>query len=204
MSIYSVLTTGSLIGNFDMPVCSYSLRQETSDGPLVRYAKVGDRIVHRWECVSPGLEGEYLEGGVMDRVSHAGFRQGQSIRDAGTFVHSGRRTREQSDRSGRAWVSPKSGRNYRKPRPLGRCCRCAIDPYILGHLSYNEDLLLAYREAHVFKFADQNALAFSCQIRLCVKAVDACTGMTVCRGRGEEKNVDSSHFRFYSHRNVCH
>lgn len=34
-----------------MPVCFYSLRSGSSEGPLVRYANVGESIFHRWECV---------------------------------------------------------------------------------------------------------------------------------------------------------
>uniref|UniRef100_A0A914PMN4 ZP domain-containing protein n=1 Tax=Panagrolaimus davidi TaxID=227884 RepID=A0A914PMN4_9BILA len=35
------------------PICQYSLRTETADGPVVRLAKVGDPIVHRFECDNP-------------------------------------------------------------------------------------------------------------------------------------------------------
>lgn len=33
-----------------MPNCEYSIRSGTLNGPKVRYAQVGDRLVHRWEC----------------------------------------------------------------------------------------------------------------------------------------------------------
>uniref|UniRef100_A0A914V5V9 ZP domain-containing protein n=1 Tax=Plectus sambesii TaxID=2011161 RepID=A0A914V5V9_9BILA len=55
---------------------------------------------------------------------------------------------------------------------------CSIDPYVLGHLTYSPDVLKAYREAHVFKFADRNALFFACQVRLCFQSMGACTGIT--------------------------
>jgi hypothetical protein len=33
-----------------MPNCEYSVRQDTLNGPRVRYVRVGDKLVHRWEC----------------------------------------------------------------------------------------------------------------------------------------------------------
>lgn len=33
-----------------MPNCAYTVRAGQVNGPLVRYAKVGDQLVHRWEC----------------------------------------------------------------------------------------------------------------------------------------------------------
>lgn len=59
-------------------------------------------------------------------------------------------------------------------------CRCSLDPYILDHLVYTDSLLVAYKESQVFKFADENLIYFSCQIRMCLKTMDSCRGTTVC------------------------
>uniref|UniRef100_A0A0N5AMC9 ZP domain-containing protein n=1 Tax=Syphacia muris TaxID=451379 RepID=A0A0N5AMC9_9BILA len=36
-----------------LPMCKYSLRENSVDGRPLQYAKIGDRIVHRWECDNP-------------------------------------------------------------------------------------------------------------------------------------------------------
>ena len=33
-----------------MPVCTYTIRKDEIDGPILRYARVGEQVVHRWEC----------------------------------------------------------------------------------------------------------------------------------------------------------
>lgn len=33
-----------------MPVCTYTIRKDEIDGEVLRYARVGDQVVHRWEC----------------------------------------------------------------------------------------------------------------------------------------------------------
>ena len=35
-----------------MPICKYTIRKDEIDGPVLRYARVGDQVVHRWECDS--------------------------------------------------------------------------------------------------------------------------------------------------------
>uniref|UniRef100_A0AC34EZV9 ZP domain-containing protein n=1 Tax=Panagrolaimus sp. ES5 TaxID=591445 RepID=A0AC34EZV9_9BILA len=35
-----------------MPICTYTIRKDEIDGPILKYAKVGDQVVHRWECDS--------------------------------------------------------------------------------------------------------------------------------------------------------
>ncbi|CAJ0583644.1 unnamed protein product, partial [Mesorhabditis spiculigera] len=35
-----------------MPTCTYTIRKDTLDGPILKYARVGDQVVHRWECDS--------------------------------------------------------------------------------------------------------------------------------------------------------
>lgn len=37
-----------------MPTCKYTIRKDELDGDLLKYAQVGDTVVHRWECDSTG------------------------------------------------------------------------------------------------------------------------------------------------------
>ncbi|KAK6055424.1 hypothetical protein COOONC_07071, partial [Cooperia oncophora] len=39
------LPTGSI-----SPTCSYTIRRDSLDGEILAYAKVGDQVVHRWNC----------------------------------------------------------------------------------------------------------------------------------------------------------
>lgn len=48
--IFSAIPTQSLEYDYPMPLCMYTIRQDEIDGPIVKYARVGDQIVHRWEC----------------------------------------------------------------------------------------------------------------------------------------------------------
>uniref|UniRef100_A0A914VKU3 ZP domain-containing protein n=1 Tax=Plectus sambesii TaxID=2011161 RepID=A0A914VKU3_9BILA len=52
----SMLNTESLEqSTMLMPNCAYTVRSGQVNGPLVRYAKVGDQLVHRWECDNPNF-----------------------------------------------------------------------------------------------------------------------------------------------------
>uniref|UniRef100_A0A915J3B9 ZP domain-containing protein n=1 Tax=Romanomermis culicivorax TaxID=13658 RepID=A0A915J3B9_ROMCU len=46
----SMLGTTELLDTAKTANCFYSMHAESPSGPLVRYAKVGDRIFHVWEC----------------------------------------------------------------------------------------------------------------------------------------------------------
>jgi len=46
----SMIGTTELLDTAKMPTCSYSIHSNTTDGSLIRYAKVSDKIVHSWEC----------------------------------------------------------------------------------------------------------------------------------------------------------
>ncbi|TKR81051.1 hypothetical protein L596_014992 [Steinernema carpocapsae] len=48
----SPLATESIQNDMPMPECTYTIRKDEIDGPILQYAKVGDQIVHRWECKS--------------------------------------------------------------------------------------------------------------------------------------------------------
>uniref|UniRef100_A0A914UKK0 Uncharacterized protein n=1 Tax=Plectus sambesii TaxID=2011161 RepID=A0A914UKK0_9BILA len=47
----SMLTTGFQQKTYPMPTCFYSLRLGAPDGPVVKYATIGESVYHRWECV---------------------------------------------------------------------------------------------------------------------------------------------------------
>uniref|UniRef100_A0A914YHA4 ZP domain-containing protein n=1 Tax=Panagrolaimus superbus TaxID=310955 RepID=A0A914YHA4_9BILA len=40
------------MNDMPMPICTYTIRKDEIDGPILKYAKVGDQVVHRWECDS--------------------------------------------------------------------------------------------------------------------------------------------------------
>ncbi|KAL1239689.1 Cuticlin-6 [Trichinella pseudospiralis] len=42
----------------EKPDCMYTIRRDTVNGPLLRWARLGSRIVHRWECESSEVEGK--------------------------------------------------------------------------------------------------------------------------------------------------
>lgn len=46
-----MLSTQNLeLGILIMPNCQYTVRASTLNGSPVKYVKIGDRLVHRWEC----------------------------------------------------------------------------------------------------------------------------------------------------------
>ncbi|KAE9547694.1 hypothetical protein FO519_009094 [Halicephalobus sp. NKZ332] len=48
----SALPTEQVQNDMPMPICKYTIRKDEIDGPVLRYARVGDQVVHRWECDS--------------------------------------------------------------------------------------------------------------------------------------------------------
>ncbi|CEF64763.1 Zona pellucida domain-containing protein [Strongyloides ratti] len=46
----SSLTTSEIQDEMPMPVCDYSVRKNSVDGPLLTYGNVGDIAYHVWEC----------------------------------------------------------------------------------------------------------------------------------------------------------
>lgn len=50
----SMLPTEGLEDAGAMPVCSYRVHSGAPDGDLVRYARVGDKLFHVWECQRTG------------------------------------------------------------------------------------------------------------------------------------------------------
>lgn len=47
---FSMLSTAVITYTIPMPVCTYTIRKDEIDGEVLKYAKVGDQVVHRWEC----------------------------------------------------------------------------------------------------------------------------------------------------------
>lgn len=35
-----------------MPQCTYTIRKDELNGDVLKYARVGDQVVHVWECLS--------------------------------------------------------------------------------------------------------------------------------------------------------
>ncbi|CAI4233042.1 unnamed protein product [Auanema sp. JU1783] len=48
----SSLPTESIAADVPMPTCTYTIRKDSLDGPILQIARVGDQIVHRWQCDS--------------------------------------------------------------------------------------------------------------------------------------------------------
>uniref|UniRef100_A0A8R1XSY3 ZP domain-containing protein n=1 Tax=Onchocerca volvulus TaxID=6282 RepID=A0A8R1XSY3_ONCVO len=48
----SAIATQALEYEYPFPNCIYTIRKDEIDGPILKYARVGDQIVHRWECSS--------------------------------------------------------------------------------------------------------------------------------------------------------
>lgn len=41
-----------MLADAQLPSCNYSVHQDSPNGPLVRYTKVGELLYHVWECPS--------------------------------------------------------------------------------------------------------------------------------------------------------
>lgn len=47
-----MIPTVDLVDTARMPVCNYTVRLGSINGPVVSYAKVGDQVYHVWQCDS--------------------------------------------------------------------------------------------------------------------------------------------------------
>lgn len=50
--LFSALATQAVEYDYPFPNCIYTIRKDEIDGPILKYARVGEQIVHRWECLS--------------------------------------------------------------------------------------------------------------------------------------------------------
>lgn len=48
-----MISTQAITGGAPMPVCNYELHADSPNGPTIRYARVGDKVWHIWNCPSP-------------------------------------------------------------------------------------------------------------------------------------------------------
>ncbi|VDO26632.1 unnamed protein product [Haemonchus placei] len=48
----SMLPTTELTDTVKMPLCTYTIRRESINGPVVQFAQVGDQVFHVWQCES--------------------------------------------------------------------------------------------------------------------------------------------------------
>ncbi|VBB31506.1 unnamed protein product [Acanthocheilonema viteae] len=48
----SAIATQAVEYEYPFPNCIYTIRRDEIDGPILKYARVGEQIVHRWECLS--------------------------------------------------------------------------------------------------------------------------------------------------------
>ncbi|KRX96277.1 Cuticlin-1 [Trichinella pseudospiralis] len=46
----SPITVTQIAQSFPEPSCSYTIRKDELDGEVLKYARVGQQVVHRWEC----------------------------------------------------------------------------------------------------------------------------------------------------------
>uniref|UniRef100_A0A914WHE1 ZP domain-containing protein n=1 Tax=Plectus sambesii TaxID=2011161 RepID=A0A914WHE1_9BILA len=52
----SMLPTTELVSYQEMPACTYQVLSGSIDGPPVRHARIGDKLIHKWTC-EPGPHG---------------------------------------------------------------------------------------------------------------------------------------------------
>lgn len=46
----SMLPTETFQSGTVMPDCRYTVHHERVGGPIARFARIGDKVVHQWEC----------------------------------------------------------------------------------------------------------------------------------------------------------
>ena len=61
----SDVTPQPIQNDMPLPFCDYTIRKDAVDGEILKFARVGDLIVHRWQCHS----GEWLAQ-LMNWLTH--------------------------------------------------------------------------------------------------------------------------------------
>ncbi|KRX15872.1 Cuticlin-1 [Trichinella nelsoni] len=163
------IPTTSIEMTMDPPKCSYTVRSNSFNGPVVRSAKVGDEVFHRWECT--GNNGNFqFRPFYFQTINSTHFHIRADI--YGMLVHS-------------CFVEDQQGRNTEIVDRDG----CSTDRELLPELLYNNDLGLAYARTEVFKYPDYSFVHFKCQIKICNKLNDGCRGLSPpsCDARRESR-----------------
>lgn len=52
---WSMLPTQIITSSFPVPSCKYTLHIQSVNGPMAQFARIGDKVFHRWECDSGSL-----------------------------------------------------------------------------------------------------------------------------------------------------
>ncbi|PAV62263.1 hypothetical protein WR25_09367 [Diploscapter pachys] len=72
----SMITTQFREQIYQMPVCTYTLRKDSPDGEIIKFASLGEKVYHRWECEEVEQKDTfgmlvhscYVDNGFGDRV----------------------------------------------------------------------------------------------------------------------------------------
>uniref|UniRef100_A0A0N5AN64 ZP domain-containing protein n=1 Tax=Syphacia muris TaxID=451379 RepID=A0A0N5AN64_9BILA len=86
----SALPTESITYTVPMPMCTYTIRKDEIDGPILRYARVGDQVVHRWEYIYGILVHScYVEDGQGEKqliIDENGCHKDKTLLGGPTYV----------------------------------------------------------------------------------------------------------------------
>uniref|UniRef100_A0A915Q407 ZP domain-containing protein n=1 Tax=Setaria digitata TaxID=48799 RepID=A0A915Q407_9BILA len=91
----STMAAQTLEYEYPFPNCIYTIRRDEIDGPILKYAKVGDQIVHRWECLSDAygllVHNCYVEDGQGEKqiiIDEQGCHTDRTLLGDPTYVES--------------------------------------------------------------------------------------------------------------------
>lgn len=147
-----------------LPTCKYTIHRGSPDGPVITFAKVGEKVVHRWQCYPTA------DGGTTTNLYFTNFNMDMFDKSNifilefhGILVHN-------------CFVRDYKGNNRIQVVDQRGC---TLDPFSLGTPTYTMDLTMAFSEVHAYKFADDLQISFSCSISLCLRMNGGCVGITV-------------------------
>ncbi|KHJ44652.1 zona pellucida-like domain protein, partial [Trichuris suis] len=164
----STLTTHQVNEQRQMPSCLYTLRRDSPDGPLVRYASVGDKIFHVWQCNGSDRPFRIFCRVVIMKVRiFPGNPTVYDILIKNCNVDDGQGTKVQ--------IIDDKG--------------CTTDLRLVSNVQYRAKALSAYTQSSVFKFADKAEVNFQCSIEICLREEDGCERITPPHCSGENENI---------------
>jgi len=134
--------------------CTYSIRGESEDGLVIRYAKVGDKLHHVWECV---ITGERKQ------------RQSNLTKDMGILVHS---CTVEDGRGGRYDLLDDSG------CPLDEQIGLSQLEYENATSNAPPNVYRAVGILWGYKFSRTTELKFRCVVTICDRRQGQCDGLT--------------------------